>query len=59
MPGHYPGHSDEAFPEAFTLPAMPAQPKEKKPGQLPEESIRQFFEEVGAEIRIYSKNPQN
>lgn len=45
MPGPYPGHSDEAFPGVFNLSAMPPQPKEKKPGQLPEEDIRRFFEE--------------
>lgn len=45
MPGPYPGHSDEAFPGVFNLAAMSPQPK-KKPGQLPEEDIRRFFEEV-------------
>jgi hypothetical protein len=42
----YPGEVGKAFPDVFSLKAMPPQPKEKKPGQLPEEQIRQFFEEV-------------
>ncbi|KAK7484970.1 hypothetical protein BaRGS_00023748 [Batillaria attramentaria] len=40
----YPGHSDEAHPEIYTLAGMPEQPKVKKPGQLPEHMVRQFFE---------------
>ncbi|XP_064601734.1 uncharacterized protein LOC135467805 [Liolophura sinensis] len=38
----WPAETDEAHPEIFTV--MPPQPKEKKPGQLPEKDIRQFFE---------------
>ncbi|XP_041352957.1 1-deoxypentalenic acid 11-beta-hydroxylase-like [Gigantopelta aegis] len=38
----YPGESEEAYPDVFTV--MPPQPKEKKPGQLPEESIKQYFD---------------
>ncbi|XP_064601732.1 phytanoyl-CoA dioxygenase domain-containing protein 1-like [Liolophura sinensis] len=38
----WPAETDEAHPEIFTV--MPAQPKKKKPGQLPEKDIRQFFE---------------
>jgi hypothetical protein len=37
---------DKAFPGVFNVKAMPHQPKETKPGQLPEEQIRKFFEEV-------------
>jgi hypothetical protein len=33
-----------AHPEIFTI--IPPQPKEKKPGQLPMEKIREYFEEV-------------
>lgn len=32
------------YPEVFNK--MPAQPKEKKPGQLPESEIKKFFDEV-------------
>lgn len=57
MPGPYPGHSDEAFPGVFNLSAMPPQPKEKKPGQLPEEDIRRFFEEVRNAIDVIIMRP--
>ena len=40
----WPAESDEAFPEIFTV--MPEQPVQKKPGQLNQQQIRQFFEEV-------------
>jgi hypothetical protein len=43
----WPGMQDETFPDVFNINAMPPQPTEKKPGQLPEKMIRQFFEEVG------------
>lgn len=42
----YPGMTSESHPECFNKEAMPAQPKEKKPGQLPEHLVKQFFEEV-------------
>ena len=42
----WPGDVDETFPDVFNINAMPPQPSEKKPGQLPENMIRQFFEEV-------------
>ena len=42
----WPGDIDETFPDVFNINAMPPQPSEQKPGQLPEEMIRQFFEEV-------------
>ncbi|XP_062597342.1 uncharacterized protein LOC134258774 [Saccostrea cucullata] len=45
MPGPYAGHSDDAYPDVFNLPAMPPQPKKKKPGQLSEGEIKRFFEE--------------
>lgn len=41
----YPGMTSESHPECFNKEAMPAQPKEKKPGQLPEHLVKQFFEE--------------
>ena len=44
----YPGITDEAHPELFNKEAMPKQPTVKKPGQLPETAIRQFFEQVGS-----------
>ncbi|KAL5009282.1 hypothetical protein ScPMuIL_014863 [Solemya velum] len=40
----YPGQTTEAHPELFDIRAMPEQPP-KKLGQLPENAIRQFFEE--------------
>lgn len=42
----YPGYTDDAHPELFDLRAMLPQPRELKPGQLPEEKIRQYFEDV-------------
>lgn len=39
----YRGFTGEKFPERFDLRAMPTQPKELKPGQLPEEQIKEFF----------------
>ena len=55
----YTGEVEETYPGIFNLEAMPTQPEEKKPGQLPENMIKQFFEEVsslsslilGSEIR--------
>lgn len=41
-----PGYTGETYPDLFNINAMPEQPKEKKPGQLPDEMIRQFFNEV-------------
>ncbi|KAL4238638.1 hypothetical protein ACF0H5_003345 [Mactra antiquata] len=40
-----PGATDEANPEIFNIQAMPPQPKEPKPGQLPEDMIKKFFED--------------
>ncbi|KAJ8308228.1 hypothetical protein KUTeg_013102 [Tegillarca granosa] len=40
-----PGYTGETYPDVFNINGMPKQPKEKKPGQLPEEMIRQFFKE--------------
>ena len=42
----YPGSTNEAHPELFNCKAMPVQSTTKKPGQLPESMIRQFFEKV-------------
>ncbi|KAK3087156.1 hypothetical protein FSP39_002452 [Pinctada imbricata] len=41
----YAGLVDESYPDVFNIKAMPTQPPEKKPGQLPEHMIRKFFEE--------------
>ncbi|XP_062616942.1 uncharacterized protein LOC134278659 [Saccostrea cucullata] len=41
----FPGMTSEKHPECFNIEAMPPQPKEKKPGQLPDHLIKQFFEE--------------
>jgi hypothetical protein len=40
------GFTDEANPGCFDIRAMPPQPKEAKPGQLPEQMIKKFFEDV-------------
>lgn len=42
----YPGKVDEDHPELFDIRVMPAQPEDLKPGQLPPETIKQFFEDV-------------
>ncbi|PVD25798.1 hypothetical protein C0Q70_13458 [Pomacea canaliculata] len=39
------GQQEKVYPEVFDLRAMPKQPEEKKPGQLPDSMIKQFFEE--------------
>ncbi|XP_046567729.1 probable alpha-ketoglutarate-dependent hypophosphite dioxygenase isoform X2 [Haliotis rubra] len=41
-PVRYPGQVDTPFPEVFNT--MPKQPEQKKPGQLSEKMIKQFFE---------------
>lgn len=40
-----PGYTGECNPEMFNLSARP-EIKEKKSGQLPDETIRKFFEDV-------------
>lgn len=40
-----PGYTGECNPEIFNLSARP-EIKEKKPGQLPDATIRKFFEDV-------------
>ncbi|RUS84473.1 hypothetical protein EGW08_007769 [Elysia chlorotica] len=42
--GTYPGETTKAYPEKYDIRAMPPQPKVLKPGQLPENEIRKFFE---------------
>ena len=37
------GQTDEAYPELFSLAAMPKQPTVKKPGQLSDVMIKQFL----------------
>lgn len=49
----YPGMTSECYPECFNIEAMPPQPKEKKPGQLPEHLVKQFFEEVCQSLYVY------
>lgn len=41
----WPGYTGEANPDSFNVKAMLPQPKELKPGQLPEKLIKQYFEE--------------
>lgn len=45
MPGEFPGCSDGAWPEVFTIPAMSTPSEVKKPGQLPDHIIRKYFED--------------
>ena len=40
----WPGLVDEAYPEVFTT--IPKQPDQLKPGQLPGDKVKQFFEKV-------------
>ena len=47
------GATEEAYPELFDTRAMLPQPKEKKPGQLPDELIRKYFEEVSFHFDYY------
>ena len=44
------GLVDMAYPKPFT--EMPVQPTVKKPGQLTEDQLKQFFNEV-SRVRIY------
>jgi len=39
-----PGFTGKAFPEVFNI--APPQPKQLKPGQLSEQQVKQFFDEV-------------
>lgn len=39
----WPGETDEAHPEVFNT--VPPQPKELRPGQLPEKDVKKFFDE--------------
>jgi hypothetical protein len=41
-----PGYTNEEHPEIVDIRAMPPQPKTLKPGQVPENLIKQYFEEV-------------
>ena len=41
-----PGFTDEAHPEVFNVKAMLPQSSEKKSGQLSDDQIRQYFEQV-------------
>ena len=41
----WPGESEEAYPEVFTV--APPRVGPKKPGQLTDEQIKHFFEKVG------------
>ena len=41
-----PGYTSEEHPEIVDIRAMPPQPKELKPGQVPENLIKQYFQEA-------------
>ena len=40
------GATDEAYPELFDTRTMLPQPKDKKPGQISDDLIRKYFEDV-------------
>lgn len=46
-----PGFTNERHPDIFNLKARP-KVTEKKPGQLPEHMIKQFFEDVNIIFRV-------
>jgi len=56
---HFPGMTSEAHPEIFDARAMLPQPAVLKPGQLPADKIREYFEKVCclrlAVIHVYYK----
>jgi hypothetical protein len=52
---HFPGYTEDAFPELFDSRAMPTQPKELKPGQLPADQIREYFENVSTMFYTITK----
>ena len=43
----WPGFTGEAYPEVFTK--IPPQPQQVKPGQLSEQQVKKFFDEVTAQ----------
>lgn len=47
-----PGYTGEEHPEVVDIRAMPPQPKELKPGQVPEKLIKQYFEEASTPLHI-------
>ncbi|XP_060568349.1 uncharacterized protein LOC132726952 [Ruditapes philippinarum] len=55
---HFPGYTEDAFPELFDSRAMPTQPKELKPGQLPEDQIREYFENGYIVIEDFFKDSE-
>ena len=50
------GVSDKAYPEVFDPRAMLPQPKKKKPGQVSDAQIRQYFENVSRTVLSISFN---
>jgi hypothetical protein len=48
----YSGLVDDENPQLFDIRAMPPQPKDVKPGQLPIETIKQFFEDVSTVLHV-------
>jgi len=46
------GITDECHPEIFDVRAMPAPTKEKKPGQLADHLIRDYFEKVSGSFAL-------
>ena len=50
----YPGSTDEAFPELFDIRAKPPKLTGKKNGQLTDDQIRKFFEEVSTSTPRYT-----
>ena len=48
----FPGYSEDAFPELFDIRAMLPQPSMLKPGQQPEQLIKEYFEKVRKQQQI-------
>jgi len=46
----WPGFTGKAYPEVFNT--IPPQPQNLKPGQLSEEEVKKFFDEVSIEVSI-------
>ena len=52
-PAKYPGYLGVGYPDVFTT--IPSQPTEKKPGQLLQEKVREYFEKVSTSYNLKKK----
>ncbi|XP_076463677.1 phytanoyl-CoA dioxygenase domain-containing protein 1-like [Babylonia areolata] len=53
-----PGEITETYPDVFNIKGMPEQPLEKKPGQLPDRMIKQFFEKGYVIVESFFKKEE-